>query len=276
VPDNQEVWNMEERNHTYLLFMLFLSLFALGGTGAEMLHPSPGARQILGYSDTFICAVFFLDFLYLFWRAKGRRTRYLLTYGWIDLASCIPMIPQLRWTRALRVMRIFRILRCIRSARILVRLVVEKRVQSMVLAACLLVTMMVTVSAVAVLHFEVGASDNNTETGPTYKDIESGTSDKRIDSPEDAIWWSIFTMLNLGYGDKFPVTVEGRIVAAILAFLGLGLLGLFSGLVASRLLGAEEAETATKLDEVKRELAAIKELLQIPQPAPSAEHRPRG
>jgi voltage-gated potassium channel len=276
VPDNQEVWNVEEQNHAYLLFMLFLSLFALVGTGAEMLHISPGAHKILGYSDTFICGVFFLDFVYLFWRARGRRTRYLLTYGWLDLASCIPMIPQLRWSRALRVMRIFRILRCVRSARILVRLVVEKRVQSMLLAACLLVTTMVTVSAISVLHFEAGLSDKNTETNLGSSNTEGSASDKRIEGPEDAIWWSIFTMLNLGYGDKFPVTVEGRIVAAILAFLGLGLFGAFSGFVASRLLGTEEAETATKLDEVKRELVEIKELLRIERHEPSAERRPRG
>jgi voltage-gated potassium channel len=244
--------------------MLGLSLFALGGTAAEMAHLSPGVHKILGYADTFICGVFFLDFVYLFWRAKGKRARYLLTYGWLDLASCIPMIPQLRWSRALRVMRIFRILRCVRSARILLRLVVEKRVQSMVLAACLLVTTMVTVSAIAVLHFEAGAVESTSE-GLGNKNAE-GADDKRIESPEDAIWWSIFTMLNLGYGDKFPFTVEGRIVAAILAFLGLGLLGTFSGFVASRFLGAEEAETATGLDEVKRDLAEIKELLRTKNP----------
>jgi voltage-gated potassium channel len=238
-----------ERNHAYLLFMLSLSLFALGAMALDVSGVlSPAANKIVQYADTFICALFFLDFLYLFWCAPNR-AKYLLTWGVLDLASSIPVFPNasvfryLWLSRAARVMRIFRVLRCVRSARILVRLVVEKRIQSTALAAVLLVTVFITVSAISVLHFEAGHSNSN------------------ICSAEDAIWWSAYTMMTASYRDKFPVSTEGSALGAVLAFLGLGLLGTFSGFVASRFLGTGDADATAKLDEVKRDLAAIKELL---------------
>jgi len=240
---------MEERNHGYLVFMLFLSLFVLVAMALEVADVlSPGACTILRYADTFVCGLFLLDFLYLLKHSKNRK-QYLLTWGWLDLASSIPVLPSVPvfrflWlSRAARVLRICRVLRCVRSGRILIRLIMEKHIQSTALAACLLVTILVTVAAVSVLHFEAGIGGTNIKTA------------------DDAVWWAIFTMMTLGYGDKFPVTFEGKALGALLAFLGMGLFGTVSGFVASRFLDAGDAESVTKLDDMKRELVAIKELL---------------
>jgi len=222
--------------------MFFLSLFALGSTALELTNIlRPESKEILKYADKFVCALFLLDFLYLVARAKNR-TQYLFTWGLFDLASSIPMVDALRWTRAARVMRIFRVLRCVRSARIMVRLLVEKRVQSTALAAGLLVTILVTASSISVLHFE------------------GGNVDAKITTARDAIWWAVYTMLTIGY-DKAPVTSEGLALGAVLGFLGLGILGSFSGFVAYWFLGSGDVETAAKLDDVKRELVEIKELV---------------
>lgn len=234
---------LEARNPAYVIFMLFLSLFALAALAVEeTVSLSPGTRTILRHADTLICVLFFLDFVYLVWRADNRKI-YFLTWGWLDLASSIPVLPSFRWGRAARVMRILRVLRCIRSARILIHSILNRRSESTLLAACLATIVVITVSAVSVLHFEAGAINAT------------------ITTPEDAVWWSIFTTATLGYGEKFPVTTEGKAVAAVLVVLGLGLLSTLAGFVASWFSSGDDAATETKLRDVQRELEAIKELI---------------
>ncbi|MGE0021904.1 MAG: potassium channel family protein [Draconibacterium sp.] len=54
-----------------------------------------------------------------------------------------------------------------------------------------------------------------------------------IQTAEDAIWWSYVTITTVGYGDKFPVTTEGRIIASVLMTAGVGLFGTFTAYIAS-------------------------------------------
>jgi voltage-gated potassium channel len=63
-----------------------------------------------------------------------------------------------------------------------------------------------------------------------------------IKNAEDAIWWSFVTITTVGYGDKFPVTTEGRIIAAFLMTVGVGLFGTFTGFVASWFMGTNNKE----------------------------------
>jgi len=80
-----------------------------------------------------------------------------------------------------------------------------------VLAGSLVALMLVTFCSIAILHFEDAAS---TETN--------------IRSAEDAVWWAFATITTVGYGDKFPTTTEGRMVAVVLMSAGVALFGTFS------------------------------------------------
>jgi len=234
---------VRERNHSYMLFILSLSVLALLALAAEATLPlTQGTRSILQYADMLVCLVFFLDFVLLLYYAENRK-KYLLTWGWVDLASSIPMLDVLRWGRAARIMRIFRVLRGVRSAKIITDFILERRAHSAMLAAALVTITLIAVGAISILHFEVG--------------VEGGT----INTPEDALWWAIVTITTVGYGDKVPVTSEGRFVAAILMFAGVGLFGTFSGFVASWFLSAGKDARETELQQVKSELQEIKELI---------------
>ena len=57
--------------------------------------------------------------------------------------------------------------------------------------------------------------------------------ESNIKTAEDAVWFSYVTITTVGYGDKYPVTTEGRIIAAVLMTTGVGLFGIFTGFVAS-------------------------------------------
>lgn len=49
----------------------------------------------------------------------------------------------------------------------------------------------------------------------------------------DALWWAIVTVTTVGYGDRYPVTTGGRVVAVVLMLIGIGLIGVLTATVAS-------------------------------------------
>lgn len=71
--------------------------------------------------------------------------------------------------------------------------------------------------------------------------LEKGVEGSNIHNASDALWWAFVTITTVGYGDFYPVTHEGRVVAVILMTSGVGLFGTFTGFVASRFL-EEDAE----------------------------------
>ena len=48
-----------------------------------------------------------------------------------------------------------------------------------------------------------------------------------------AFWWGIATLTTVGYGDVYPVTMMGKILSGIIAFIGIGLVALPTGIISS-------------------------------------------
>jgi voltage-gated potassium channel len=63
--------------------------------------------------------------------------------------------------------------------------------------------------------------------------FEAHAKGSNIHNFGDALWWAVVTVTTVGYGDKYPVTGGGRGVAAILMFVGIGLIGVLTATVAS-------------------------------------------
>jgi voltage-gated potassium channel len=63
--------------------------------------------------------------------------------------------------------------------------------------------------------------------------------DSNIKTAEDAVWWAMSTITTVGYGDRYPVTTEGRMLGMVLMLMGVGMYGGLSGMVASVFLGKE-------------------------------------
>lgn len=223
----------------YQVFMLALCLFALLALAVQTtVRLAPGSATILQHADFAVCVVFFADFLYSLWRAPSR-TRYFFTWGWLDLLSSIPMLDVARLGRAARVFRIFRVLRGLRASRLLGQLVLERRAESTFLAASLVALLLLVVGSVSVLHFEASADGN-------------------IKSAEDALWWAFVTITTVGYGDRFPVTTEGRFVAGLLMSAGVGLFGTFSGFVAAWFLRPAAARETSEMGDLREEVAGLR------------------
>ena len=230
--------------HHYQLFILACCILALVALAIEALVPlDEGTRQILNYADTAVCAVFFADFVVSLSRAP-RRWHYFYTWGWIDLVSSIPVFHVFRWGRFVRVVRIFRILRGVRATKIIASFILDRRAESAFLAAALLSTLFVISASIAILHLERSSPGAN------------------ITTPEDAMWWACATITTVGYGDRYPVTTEGRAVAALLMLAGVGLFGTLAGCVAAWFLSPAEKQQKSELEEIRSELRELRRVVE--------------
>ena len=79
--------------------------------------------------------------------------------------------------------------------------------------------------------------------GAAVLDIERGAPGATIKTPMDALWWGLVTVTTIGYGDKFPVTTEGRLVAALLIVFGVGMISALTASYAAWILSADSTES---------------------------------
>ena len=108
-------------------------------------------------------------------------------------------------------------------------------------------------------------------------DAERGAPDATIDSFGDALWWAITTMSTVGYGDTFPVTTTGRVVAVGLMIGGIALLGTVTATIASWLVDSvsqevidaaaeDDAAQGAELRALRHEIASLRADLGSPRP----------
>lgn len=141
-----------------------------------------------------------------------QRIRYVARH-WYDVA--LIALPMLRPLRLLRALAFARILNRTAARGLAGR--VTTYVIGTAIAACGL-------GALAVLDAERGASDAN------------------ITTFGDALWWSATTVTTVGYGDRFPVTTEGRLVAVALMVVGIAVVGSVTAAVAAWLVANIERD----------------------------------
>lgn len=90
-------------------------------------------------------------------------------------------------------------------------------------------------------------------------DAERGQPDANITDFGDAIWWAVTTMTTVGYGDRYPVTGTGRVVAAGLMVGGIALLGVVTATLASWLVERVSEETEASETELATQVAALRD-----------------
>lgn len=195
------------------IIVVILSIYVLCALLIDSVFTLPVETSILlNYIDNAICVFFFLEFTVRFFKANSKLQ--FMKWGWIDLLSSIPMVGVLRAGRLLRLIRLLRVIRAFRSTRNLVNHVFANKAQGAFTSISVIAILLVIFSAIGILQVETDPNSN-------------------IKTAEDAIWWSYVTITTVGYGDKYPVTTEGRIIAAILMTAGVGLFGTFTAFVAS-------------------------------------------
>lgn len=227
----------------YHLFMFLLGIYALVAMAAQtFFHLDSSTLQVLDRVDDGLCVLFFVDFLVHLYKAPSK-SKYLI-WGWLDLVSSLPAIDAFRAARIARIIRILRAFRCIRSARFLASYLSQRRSDGAFFAAAMLSILLVLFSSIAMLQFETVPESN-------------------IRTAEDSLWWAFTTITTVGYGDRFPVTLEGRMIAGTLMLAGVGMFATFTGLIASLIItpSKKDAEQDSSLVELRNEILEMRRLL---------------
>ncbi|TGN63016.1 potassium channel protein [Nocardioides eburneiflavus] len=200
--------------------LLLLALAFLIAYAWPVLDPSldTDVRTVLEVASWTVWAAFFIDFAARLYLTTERRS-YAFAH-WYDVA--LILLPMLRPLRLLRLLAFARILN--RSA---VGSLVGK-VSTYVAGTAL---MALGLGAIAVLDAEQDAPDAN------------------IATFGDALWWSATTVTTVGYGDRFPITTTGRLVAVALMLVGIACIGAITAGVAAWLVAQVEADARDSVDQ---------------------------
>jgi voltage-gated potassium channel len=227
---------IKENATIFQIFMIVLSIYVLVALFvSSMFDLSKEMVGLLEQIDNIVCLIFMGDFFYRLHRAPDKIK--FLRWGWIDFISSIPMLDIFRGGNVFRIARIFRVLRAFRSVKILLQYLFKDRAHNTFVAVAAISCMIALGGSMAIFNLE--------------KDIDGSN----IKTRSDALWWSVVTITTVGYGDRYPVTDGGRVVAAILMTAGVGLFGTFTGFIASMFvepdIKREEDETHALALEIK-------------------------
>ena len=215
--------------------LLVLSVCFIAVYSLEVAAPGlpAGLRFLIDATSWVIWALFAVDLAIRVWLAE-RRLRYLLTHP-VDVL--VVLLPALR---PLRVLRVFT------AGQALVtrggRVSLLRSTQAVATAAAILIL----IAALSVLDAERDAPGAHITTFP------------------DALWWAATTVTTVGYGDMFPITGAGRMVAVALMFVGISLVGVITATVAAWFIDqtrdaakAENVDLAERLRKMEATLAEL-------------------
>jgi len=234
----------------------------------------PALRPWFDGFENFSVLVFTLEYVLRVWSSIETqkddtrhpvivRLRYMISpLALIDLIVIAPFYLSfmfsidLRMLRVLRLLRIFKLTRYSSSMNML--LAVMKDESRAIGAAMFVLMLLVIITASLTYLFEHTAQPDAFSSIPA------------------AMWWAIITMTTVGYGDIVPITVPGKIMGAIISVIGIGMVALPAGLLASGFSNelhrrkreyTDVVETALQdgklTDQEKRTLAQVQENLGI-------------
>lgn len=181
-----------------------------------------GFRNFLQFFEIITVIIFTIEYLLRLFVAKNKRKFVFSFYGIIDLLAILPFYLSfkidLRSIRILRLFRLFRIFKIIRYSKAIRRFaraflsIKEELVLFLILSSFLLF-----LSAVGIYYFE----------NPAQPEV--------FQSVFHSLWWAVATLTTVGYGDIYPITVGGKIFTGFMLFIGLGVIAVPTGLIASAL-----------------------------------------
>ena len=184
------------------------------------------------------CIIFILEYVLRVWASvedpetvqddsgkqianSKRRINFMLKpLAIIDFLAFVPVFLQLlfpgvdlRFLRALRLLRVFKLTRYFQSFEMILE-VLHDEWRS--LAGTVFIMLVILVIAACGLYY-----------------IERDIQPDKFGSIPEAMWWAIAALTTVGYGDAYPITPVGKIIGSIVTLLGIGMVALPSGILAS-------------------------------------------
>ncbi len=208
------------------IFACFIQTLIILSLIAFSLETLPNiSTKNLNYLHTFealVVTVFTIEYLLRLYIAEKRISYIFSFYGIVDLLAILPFYVlsgiDLRAVRLFRLLQLIRIFKLFKYSKALHRfrcafqLVKEEMVLFGFVA---LITLYL--SAVGIYYFEHAAQP------------------EQFQSIFHSLWWALITLTTVGYGDMFPITAGGKIFTFLVLIIGLGIVAVPTGLIATAL-----------------------------------------
>ena len=213
----------------FIVLVIFINLFA---TFFETFEESIPYQGILDWIELVTIIIFTVEYILRLWTADllyPDKKRLAATvafifsfYGLVDLITFFPfylpmVIPSgvvaFRVFRVIRIFKLFKINTNYDAFNVIVDVINEKKNQ--ILSSFCLILILMIASSLCMYSLEHEAQPEN------FKNAFSG------------IWWSVSTVLTVGYGDIYPVTAMGKLMAIVISFLGVGIVAIPTGIISA-------------------------------------------
>ena len=174
-------------------------------------------------------AVFSVEYLLRIWTAdllypdaKHPRLKYIFSFmAIVDLVAILPFylpfvgldLRFLRTLRLFRLLRIFKLGRYLEALRIISRVFRNSRSQLLIAVTICLIVILFS----AILMYTV----------------ENPVQPEQFPNAVAALWWALCTLTTVGYGDVYPITAAGKLLASVISLVGIGIVAIPTGIIAA-------------------------------------------
>lgn len=224
----------------FALFIQFLILVSIISFSIDTLpNLSNETKEILGIIEIVTVLIFLIEYILRLYAAKKKLSFVFSFYGIIDLLSIAPFFiagMDLRALRAFRLLRLIRVFKLVRYNKAIKRFARAFSIAKEEIFLFMFVSLILLyLSSVGIWYFE------NSVQPESLKSVFHG------------MWWSVATLTTVGYGDIYPITVGGKIFTFVVLMIGLGIVAVPAGLVATALSAARAEEAKRRSEELKHD-----------------------
>ncbi|MBP4142370.1 ion transporter [Flavobacterium sp. P4023] len=211
-------------------FIQILILISLVAFSIETLPDnSLQTKKILATIELISIVIFSIEYLLRIYVAE-KPLKYIFSfYGIVDILSILPFYLSatfnLKALRAFRIFRIFRAFKLVRYNKALNRFSRAFTIIKEELVLFFMITLILVFLTSSGIYF-----------------FENEAQPKVFSSLFHSLWWSIVTLTTVGYGDVYPITLGGKIFTFFVLIIGVGIVTIPAGLVATALTKARTLE----------------------------------
>lgn len=214
------------------LFIVIVIVLNLSVTLLQTFDELAPYEGILDVLELFTIIIFTVEYLLRIWTAellypdkpywKAVLAFVLSLYGIIDFLTFFPyylpiVFPMgavaFRMFRVIRIFRLFRVNAQYDAFNVIINVLNDKKNQ-LISSICLILIFMVAASL-------------------CMYSLEHEAQPEQFANAFSGIWWSVSTLLTVGYGDIYPVTTLGKIMAIVISFLGVGMVAIPTGIISA-------------------------------------------